>query len=146
MTYFLDRAIDLALDNIKEGGDPFGAVLVNDGEIISEGVNELHLYNDITGHAEILAIRKAQKRLKRLDLKECILYASGEPCPMCLSAIYFSNIKKVYFAETINDANSVGLSRSKEIYNEFTLEKNEREIEMIHINDTKMSPMKKWNE
>ena len=94
MDKFMERAVKLATENVRDGGTPFGAVLVKDGKIISEGVNELHHTYDSSGHAEMLAIRKAQAELKTLDLSDYTMYASGEPCPMCLSVMYLSGIKK----------------------------------------------------
>ena len=117
---FMERALELALENVKAGGEPFGAVLVKDGEIISEGVNELHKNFDVTGHAEIIAIRKAQAKLKTNDLSGCTMYASGEPCPMCLSAMYFANITDVYYCQSVKDAVNVGLTKSKQIYDELS--------------------------
>ena len=95
MDLFMKRAIELAVENVKEGGQPFGAVLVKGDKVVAEGVNELHLKYDVSGHAELIAIRKAQAELRTLDLAEYTMYASGEPCPMCMTAIYFSGIEKV---------------------------------------------------
>src|SRR5690625_2798796 len=112
MDKFMKRAVQLALENVKEGGGPFGAVLVKDGEIISEGVNELHKKHDVSGHAELLAIRCAQEKLQTKDLSGYIMYASGEPCPMCLSAMYMAGIEKGYYASSIEDAAKVGIDGS----------------------------------
>lgn len=133
MDRFMKRAVDLAVENVKNGGQPFGAVLVKDDNIIAEGVNELHQKNDVSGHAELLAIRKAQAKLQTSDLSEYTMYASGEPCPMCLSAIYFAGIKKVYFCETIDDAEKVGLGMSKNIYKELGKKRTDRMIQMMHM-------------
>src|SRR5699024_4347609 len=107
---FMKRAVELAVQNVKEGGVPFGAVLVKDGEIVSEGVNELHKHYDISGHAELLAIRKAQEKLKTHDLSGFTMYASGEPCPMCLTSMYMSGIETCYYAASVDDAAEVGRS------------------------------------
>ncbi|KRG14200.1 nucleoside deaminase [Lederbergia galactosidilytica] len=130
MDIFMNRAVELARENVKDGGQPFGAVLVRDGKIITEGVNELHLHYDSSGHAELLAIRRAQEQLKTLDLKDCTIYASGEPCPMCLTAIYFSGIQKVYYCETVEEAKTVGLGTSSFIYKELALPKQQRSVKM----------------
>src|SRR5690625_4017791 len=104
MDQFMERAIELALKNVREGGDPFGAVLVKDGDVIAEGVNESHLHYDVSGHAELLAIKRAQQKLQTNDLSGYTMYASGEPCPMCLSAMYFTGITEVFYAQSIEDA------------------------------------------
>lgn len=143
---YMERAVQLALDNVKEGGGPFGAVLVKDGEIVAEGVNELHKHYDISGHAELLAIRRAQQKFNTLDLSGFTMYASGEPCPMCLTAIYFSNITDVYYCQSIDDAEKAGLGRSKEIYENLKKERGEREIVMKHMPLTvdMENPFQKW--
>ena len=91
----------------NEGG-PFGAVIIKDGVILTQGHNEVLKTNDPTAHAEVVAIRKAAALLERFDLSDCEIYASCEPCPMCLSAIYWSRIKKVYFGCTKKDAAAIG--------------------------------------
>lgn len=118
---FMQKAIELAKENEKQGGQPYGAVIVKDGEIISTGVNQMHLKTDPTAHAELLAIQEAARKLNTLDLSDCELYASGEPCPMCLATIYWANIKTVYYAEE-----ATGLSQF--IYEEFTKPKAARSI------------------
>ncbi|MCF8229494.1 MAG: nucleoside deaminase [Bacteroidales bacterium] len=102
---FMLRAIDLAMENVHENhGGPFGAVVVKDGQIIAEGKNTVVKENDPTAHAEINAIRKACKVLNSHQLSDCELYASCEPCPMCLGAIYWARPKAVYFAADRKDA------------------------------------------
>lgn len=146
MDPFMQRAIKLAVKNVKEGGQPFGAVLVKDGEIISEGVNELHLHYDVSGHAEMLAIRRAQKKLQTADLHDYVMYASGEPCPMCLTAMYQVGIKKIYFWASIEDAEKVGLGKSKVIYEELSKNREDRSIEMIYLSEEEIeeNPLKMW--
>ncbi|MCI8587728.1 MAG: nucleoside deaminase [Clostridia bacterium] len=110
-----DKAIKLAIqesqinkeNNYKKGG-PFGAVIVKNGKIITSAHNTVIESIDPTAHAEINAIRQASMILKTNDLSECILYTSTEPCPMCLSAIIWSNIKEIYYANTKKDANNIG--------------------------------------
>src|SRR5690606_3058443 len=133
MDRFMKRAIELAVNNVKEGGQPFGAVLVKDDEIIAEGVNELHFKYDVSGHAELLAIRKAQEKLQTLDLNGYTMYASGEPCPMCMTAIYLSGIKNVYYCASLEDAKEAGLGASTFIYEELALPREQRSIDIIHI-------------
>ena len=109
MNEFMDVAIDLSDDNFdKKYGGPFGACVVKDGKIIGKGINRVVKDNDPTSHAEIVAIRQACKNINSYDLSGCEIYTSCYPCPMCLSAIIWSNIKKVYYANTKEDAASIG--------------------------------------
>ena len=101
---FMQRAIDLSRESVKSGGGPFGAVIVKNGNIIAEASNGVTQNNDPTGHAEINAIRKAAKTLQNFDLSECEIYSSCEPCPMCLGAIYWAGLDRLYFANTKEDA------------------------------------------
>ena len=91
----MSRAIELSIENIHKGGGPFGSVIVKDNKIISEGFNKVTTTNDPTAHGEIVAIRNACKILKNFDLNGCDLYTSCEPCPMCLSSIYWARIDNV---------------------------------------------------
>lgn len=144
----MNRAIQLAVDNVKRGGQPFGAVLVKGDEIVAEGVNELHIKHDVSGHAELLAIRRAQEKLQIDDLSEFTMYASGEPCAMCLAAMYFVGIQKVYYYASIDDAEMVGLGKSKQIYLDLANQRDKRTIEMIQIpnDETIADPLKQWIE
>lgn len=109
MNKFMEVAIDLSDDNFsKNYGGPFGACVVKDGKIIGKGINRVIKDNDPTAHAEVVAIRNACKALKTHDLTGCELYTSCYPCPMCLSAIIWSNIKKVYYANEKEDASNIG--------------------------------------
>ena len=113
---FMKVAIDLSDENFdKKYGGPFGACIVKDNEIIGKGINRVIKDNDPTAHAEIIAIRNASKYLKTHDLSGCTLYTSCYPCPMCLSAIIWANIKKVYYANTKEDAADIGF-RDEAIY------------------------------
>ena len=106
---FMDVAIDLSDDNFdKNYGGPFGACIVKDGKIIGKGINRVIKDNDPTAHAEIIAIRNACKNINSYDLSGCEIYTSCYPCPMCLSAIIWSNIKKVYYGNTKEDAADIG--------------------------------------
>jgi guanine deaminase len=106
---FLRRALELALTHSRRGmNGPFGAVVVRDGEIVGEGWNRVVETSDPTAHAEILAIREAARTLGTHDLSDCILYASCEPCPMCLSAIYWAHIREIHFAASKEDASAAG--------------------------------------
>jgi len=109
MNEFMEVAIDLSDDNFdKEYGGPFGACVVKDGEIVGKGINRVIKNMDPTAHAEIVAIRNACKNLKTHDLSGCEIYTSCYPCPMCLSAIIWANIKKVYYGNTKEDAADIG--------------------------------------
>ena len=109
MNEFMEVAIDLSDDNFdKNYGGPFGACVVKDGKIIGKGINRVIKDMDPTAHAEVVAIRNACKTLKTHDLSGCEIYTSCYPCPMCLSAIIWSNIKKVYYGNTKEDAKDIG--------------------------------------
>ncbi|MBR4350821.1 MAG: nucleoside deaminase [Bacilli bacterium] len=109
MNEFMDVAIDLSDDNFdKNYGGPFGSCVVKDGKIIGKGINRVIKDNDPTAHAEVIAIRNACKTLGTHDLTGCEIYTSCYPCPMCLSAIIWANIKKVYYANTKEDAADIG--------------------------------------
>ncbi|HLR67391.1 nucleoside deaminase [Virgibacillus alimentarius] len=146
MDKFMERAVQLAFDNVQDGGQPFGAVLMKDNEIFTEGVNELHKTHDVSGHAELLAIRRAQRKLKTDDLSAYTMYASGEPCPMCLTAMYFAGIEIVYYCASIEQAAQSGLGKSAMIYKELQRERLERSIKMEHmpLKDGQEDPMKLW--
>src|SRR5690348_4114210 len=106
---FMARAIRLSLDNVLSGqGGPFGAVIVKEGHIIAEGVNRVTTMNDPTAHAEVIAIREACGKLKTFALPDCEIYTSCEPCPMCLSAIYWARLPRVYFGNLAADASRIG--------------------------------------
>ena len=129
---FMERAIELSIDSVKSGGGPFGSVIVKDNKIISEGMNRVTKNNDPTAHGEIVAIRNACKNLNDFHLKGCELYTSCEPCPLCLSAIYWARIDKVYYANTRNDAQKIDFDDSF-IYSELTKKINQRKIPMIQL-------------
>lgn len=114
---FVKEAIRLASDNVLKGGGPFGAIIVKDGEIISSTGNSVTQTNDPTAHAEVNAIRDACTKLDTFHLDGCVIYSSCEPCPMCLAAIYWARIDKVYFAASREDAAAAGFDDSL-IYNE----------------------------
>ncbi len=124
---FMSRAIELSLDNIKNGGGPFGAVIVKDGKIVAEGSNKVTINNDPTAHAEVNAIRNACQALGTFDLSGCEIYTSCEPCPMCLSAIYWARLDKIYFANTKVDADNIGFS-DQFIYDELDKAPKDRQI------------------
>lgn len=146
MDKFMKRAVELAIKNVEEGGQPFGAVLVKEDAIVAEGVNELHVKHDISGHAELLAIRRAQKQLQTNDLSGFTMYASGEPCPMCLTAMYFAGIEEVFYCASVEDANEAGLGKSKAIYEDLQKPKAERSLSItqIPLKEGEENPLKLW--
>ena len=126
------RAIELSIKSVGSGTGPFGAVIVKDNKIISEGFNIVTSSNDPTSHAEIVAIRKACKDLNNFSLEGCDLYTTCEPCPMCLSAIYWAKIEKIYYANTRNDAKKINFSDAM-IYEELNKTIKDRTIPMHQI-------------
>lgn len=146
MNEFMEKALQLAVNNVNNGGQPFGAVLVKDDQIVAEGVNELHIRHDVSGHAELLAIRRAQEKLQTNNLSGFVMYASGEPCPMCLTAMYFAGIEEVYYCQSVEDAEAVGLGKSKWIYEDLKKEKVNRSLKMkqIKIREEQENPMRIW--
>ena len=128
------RAIELSMISLKEDGGPFGCVIVKNNEIISEGFNEVTNKNDPTAHAEIVAIRNACNKLNTFNLKGTQMFTSCEPCPMCLSAIYWSHIDKIYYGNNRKDAAKIGFDDSY-IYDELSLDLNKRKIPLEQINE-----------
>lgn len=132
-TEFMSRAIELAIENVRSGqGGPFGAVVVKDGRIISEGVNRVTKLNDPTAHAEVVAIREACRRLGMFELHGCEVYSSCEPCPMCLGAIYWARPARVYFGSSAADASKAGFDDSL-IYSEAAKPYSDRKIPMVQM-------------
>ena len=128
----MKRAIELSVENVNKGGGPFGSVIVKDNKIIAEGANKVTVTNDPTAHGEIVAIREACKKLNNFSLNGCELYSTCEPCPMCLSAIYWARINKIYFANTRKDAEKIDFDDSL-IYSELQKNIKERKIPMIQM-------------
>ncbi len=133
---FINKAIQISLASIQKGGGPFGACIVRDNEVISLEHNTVTIDNDPTAHAEINAIRTAAKKLGKFDLSDCEIYSSTEPCPMCLSAIYWAKIPTVFFATTRKDAEEIGFSDNW-IYQEIPKPIDERKIKMIQLDKSK---------
>jgi guanine deaminase len=141
------RAIELAIENVRSGqGGPFGAVIVKDGGIIAEGVNQVTSSNDPTAHAEVLAIRQACQKLGLFELKGCDLYTSCEPCPMCLGAIYWTRLARVYYGGLAKDASKVGFDDSF-IYREIGQPHTQRGIPMIQtMRKEALAAFRAWEE
>lgn len=123
----MTKAIALSVANVAKGGGPFGAVIARNGRIVATGTNRVTAENDPTAHAEVQAIREAARRLGTFDLSGCEIYTSCEPCPMCLGAIYWARLDKVYFANGKEDAKAIGFDDSL-IYDELALPRSERRL------------------
>lgn len=142
----MQRAIDLAVENVRNGGGPFGAVIARGGEIIAEGVNRVTSQHDPTAHAEVQAIRKACSELHTFDLTGLDIYASCEPCPMCLGAIYWAHLDHLYFAGTKDDAARIGFDDAF-IYKELPLPIHERKLPTeAMMNAEAQAPFVAWQE
>ncbi len=130
---FMQKAIALSQENVHSGkGGPFGAIIVKEGKIIAQGQNQVTSTNDPTAHAEIVAIREACRILETFQLSGCELYTSCEPCPMCLGAIYWARLDKVYYANTKVDAAQIGFD-DQFIYEELKLPLTQRHLPMIQL-------------
>lgn len=142
MNTYMKRAVELAIDNVREGGQPFGAVLEKDGAVIGEGVNELHRVHDSTGHAELLAIRRAQHDLSTLDLSGATMYASGHPCPMCYAAMRLAGIDRVYYYNDLPELGEAGLGLGAAIYSELKKERADWPIQFEELTEGIENPLK----
>ena len=143
---FMRLAIELAVDNVKNGGGPFGAVIARNGEVVSTGVNRVTPNNDPTAHAEVMAIRAACTKLGTFDLDGCVIYTSCEPCPMCLGAIYWAHIEKIYYGANQHDAAAVDFDDSF-IYKELALPPRERKTPVENIlHNEALVPFDLWRE
>jgi guanine deaminase len=144
---FMARAIQLSLDNVLSGqGGPFGAVIVRTGKIVAEGVNRVTSTNDPTAHAEVVAIRAACGALGAFLLEGCEIYTSCEPCPMCLGAIYWAHLDRIYFGNGAADASKVGFDDSF-IYRQFAQPIGQRSIPMVQMmSEDAQIPFSAWLE
>lgn len=144
---FMARAIQLSLDNVViSHGGPFGAVIVRNGSIIAEGVNRVTITNDPTAHAEVVAIRAACAKLGNFELADCEIYSSCEPCPMCLGAIYWARISRIYFGNLAADAAKIGFDDSF-IYHEFGRPFPLRSIPMVQMmREEALAAFRVWQE
>jgi len=129
---FMKRAIELSVESVNKGGGPFGCVIVKDEKIVSEGSNKVTSTNDPTAHGEIVAIREACKKINNFSLNGHELYSTCEPCPMCLSAIYWARIEKIYYANTRKDAQKIDFDDSL-IYSELQKNLDKRKISMVQM-------------
>ena len=142
---FMLRAIELSVNSANNAGGPFGCVIVRDNKIIAEGSNIVTSSNDPTAHAEIVAIRDACQKLNTFNLSGSDLYSSCEPCPMCLSAIYWSHIDNIFYANTRNDAKEINFDDSF-IYSEFSKKIEDRKIPIKQmLRDEALKAFELWN-
>ena len=140
------RAIGLSLRNVAEGGGPFGAVVARGGEIVAEGVNRVTAQCDPTAHAEVAAIRAAARKLGTFDLSGCDIYASCEPCPMCLGAIYWARLDRLFYAATKDDAARAGFDDAF-IYRELALDPSQRRLATTRLlGDEALATFRAWEE
>ncbi len=140
------KAIELSIENIANGGGPFGAVIARDGEIIATGVNRVTSEHDPTSHAEVNAIRNACRKLNTFDLAGCEIYTSCQPCPMCLGAIYWAHIDKIYYGNTKTDAKEIGFDDSF-IYDELALPDSLRRLPAESmLSDEAIRAFRLWDE
>jgi tRNA(Arg) A34 adenosine deaminase TadA len=142
---YMQRAIALSREMLAHGGGPFGAVIVKDGAIIAEGANRVTVANDPTAHAEIVAIREACARLGSFTLAGCEIFTSCEPCPMCLAAIYWARIERIYYANERTDAARIGFDDDF-LYREIPLPVAQRRIPMSRLlADEALSVFAAWD-
>ena len=142
---FMAKAIELSINSANTIGGPFGSVIVKDSKIIAEGSNKVTFSNDPTAHGEIVAIREACKNLNTFDLSGCEIYTSCEPCPMCLSAIYWSRLDKIYYANTREDAKNIDFDDSF-IYTEIPKKIDDRKIKMVQmLRDEALKAFEIWD-
>jgi tRNA(Arg) A34 adenosine deaminase TadA len=143
---FMKMAIDLSVDNIDTGGGPFGAVIVRDGEIIATGTNRVVPNSDPTAHAEVMAIRAACAKLGTFKLTGCTVYSSCEPCPMCLSALYWAGVSRICYGNTKDDAKAIDFDDSF-IYDQLELNYGDRSIKCEHfMRQEALKAFRKWEE
>ncbi|SDM23878.1 nucleoside deaminase [Sediminibacillus halophilus] len=144
---YLNEAVQLAVESVENKGGPFGAIITDkNGSIIGQGTNTVTKFNDPTAHAEIQAIRQACQAKQTFQLSDCILYTSCEPCPMCLGAIYWARIEKVYYAADQKLAAAAGFDDAL-IYEEIEKAPNERKILFQEISlEERNRPFEEWND
>lgn len=142
---YLRQAVEIAKQNIEKGGGPFGAIIVKDNEVVALCGNSVTNDNDPTAHAEVNCIRSACKKLNTFDLSGCVIYSSCEPCPMCLSAIYWARLDRLVYAATRQDAAGAGFD-DEFIYKEIPLANSQRSLECNHFSlEEGCDPFEIWN-
>ena len=142
----MQKAIELAIENVHNGGGPFGAVITRNNKIIATGVNRVTAQHDPTAHAEVCAIRNACEELNTFDLSGCEIYTSCEPCPMCLGAIYWAHLDKIYYGCNKHDAAKAGFDDSF-IYDQLRMDYDKRSIHCEHfMRDEALKAFRKWED
>jgi tRNA(Arg) A34 adenosine deaminase TadA len=143
---FMRKAIALSVENVQKGGGPFGAVIVKGDEIVATGVNRVTSNCDPTAHAEVSAIREASRKLGTFDLSGCEIYTSCEPCPMCLGAIYWAHLDRMYYGNTKEDAKEIGFDDSF-IYKELELSPSLRRLISVPLmRDEALQAFRDWRD
>ena len=143
---FMRMAIELSKQSVERGGGPFGAVIVRNGEVLASGSNSVTLLNDPTAHAEVCAIREACRREQTFNLNGCTIYTSCEPCPMCLSSIYWAGIDRIFYANTRGDAAAINFDDSF-IYDQIPMAPAERTIPSTQLlRDEALAAFRLWDE
>ena len=141
---FMRRALALACESVSSGGGPFGAVVVQNGEVVAEGINRVTVWNDPTAHAEVVAVRAACSALGRFDLRGCEVYSSCEPCPMCLGALHWSRVDRIFYSATRFDAARAGFDDAV-LYDEFAVTLAERAMPIVKMLAEEASvPFEAW--
>lgn len=141
---FMDKAVQLAMQNVAEGGKPFGAVIVANGKVIATGVNEVADSGDITAHAEMQAIRAAAQIGSESSLKGATMYASGHPCPMCLAAMYLAGFEKIFYHVSLEEVEGTPLD-VKPIYEQLQKPFEEQQIPLLKLQTTiQQQPVQEW--
>ncbi|MGA8865297.1 MAG: nucleoside deaminase [Gallionella sp.] len=141
---FMLEAIELAVENVRKGGGPFAALVVREGGLIASGVNQVTATNDPTAHAEVVAIREACRKLNSFQLTGCEVYATCEPCPMCLGATYWARLARVYFGSTREDAARFGFD-DLAIYQQLQVPHGQRTIPFILLRPARaLAPFEAW--
>lgn len=143
---FMRLAVDLSIESVNRGGGPFGAVIVKEGKVVATGSNSVTIDNDPTAHAEVSAIRAACRAMGSFKLEGCEIYSSCEPCPMCLSALYWAGIERIYYANTRADAAQIGFDDAF-IYDQIPLAPSVRTIPSLPLlRDEAMVAFQLWND
>ena len=145
VNHFMERAIQLSLENVRAGlGGPFAALVVRNDVVLATGTNQVTKVLDPTAHAEIVAIRGACQAICNFELRDCALYTTCEPCPMCMGAIYWARLAKIYYANTREDAARIGFDDSM-IYDQLALPVESRQIPMVQImHEQALTAFREW--
>ncbi len=136
---FMAEAVEIARTNVAEGGNPYGALIVREGVVVARAANTVHLSQDATDHAEMVAIHQASRALGRRDLSDCVMYASGRPCPMCHAAMRLAGFKRGYFAFSAEEAQAHGAGNAA-LYAELCRPLDEQPMRLTQLRPEGESP------